>query len=224
MTLKSLTRRKLNWFPFCASPRTSCYNMPLHKRTPGISPAATEVQCRAGTTTMRRFAALTSQVLPMGAYRKCSTTPVAAPSVAAQFESMISQCGVEEALSDELILTRSASTKALHIQLNKPKKLNVLSYHQVHYLSQLYSKIHQLSEETCSAVVLTGAGDKAFCAGWQRCECCNQFDRWRHQVFDNSGLSHLVLRRLFCKRVLHGFMDKIAQQAICIHLGWYCIW
>ncbi|HEV7680609.1 MAG TPA: enoyl-CoA hydratase-related protein [Pyrinomonadaceae bacterium] len=49
------------------------------------------------------------------------------------------------------------------IQLNRPEKLNVLSSEMIRDLSELFANLN--SQSDLRAIILTGAGDKAFCAG-----------------------------------------------------------
>lgn len=109
---------------------------------------------------MDRISAITCQATSTSALnRRLSTT------ITAVFETLISKTRIQESVGDELIVNRSDTTKALHIELNRPKKLNALSFSQVKYLARLFPILHRTPPEECSAVIVTGAGDKAFCAG-----------------------------------------------------------
>lgn len=77
---------------------------------------------------------------------------------------------IKNAVGNELIIKRDAKSKILHVQLNRPNQLNALSLKQVKYLSELLPAIDDSNPiDECSAVVLTGVGDKAFCAGRSVC-------------------------------------------------------
>jgi len=56
---------------------------------------------------------------------------------------------------------RSESVAIIH--LNRPEKLNTLTWEMILALSDLFANLDQQPE--LRAVILTGAGDKAFCAG-----------------------------------------------------------
>lgn len=49
------------------------------------------------------------------------------------------------------------------VEFNRPKVLNALNLPMVHHLTKRFQKIE--ANETVNAVVFSGAGDKAFCAG-----------------------------------------------------------
>lgn len=110
---------------------------------------------------MHRIIAITNQTVPMVVARGFSSNAAAT----AALDSVLSKSHIEKSVQDELLIQRSTSTKAVHIQLNRPKKLNALSFIQAKYLSQLFPRIQHAPLGACSAIILTGAGDKAFCAG-----------------------------------------------------------
>lgn len=49
------------------------------------------------------------------------------------------------------------------VQLNRPKKLNSLSYEMIHQLETVFQQLEQ--EESIHFILLEGAGERAFCAG-----------------------------------------------------------
>jgi enoyl-CoA hydratase len=62
----------------------------------------------------------------------------------------------------DLVLTETRGATAI-LTLNRPEKLNALNYALVDRLVQLLDKIE--SDAAIRAVILTGAGDRAFSAG-----------------------------------------------------------
>jgi len=55
--------------------------------------------------------------------------------------------------------------KVAVVHLNRPEKLNALTREMLERLAELFSYIKSQSPEECRAVILTGAGERAFCAG-----------------------------------------------------------
>ena len=64
------------------------------------------------------------------------------------------------------VLTRSDDGAVIHAVLNRPDKGNALNRPLIDAIDQLCEQLEQLAADRQSrAVVLTGAGEKAFCAG-----------------------------------------------------------
>ncbi|EGG15117.1 3-hydroxyisobutyryl-Coenzyme A hydrolase [Cavenderia fasciculata] len=84
------------------------------------------------------------------ARRSYSSAAAAAPSAAA--------APLEEVLFEQ-------KGKCLNVLLNRPKALNALSAKMVHLLTPRYTEIHSTCKDGDLAIVMKGAGEKAFCAG-----------------------------------------------------------
>ncbi len=66
-------------------------------------------------------------------------------------------------MSDELVLVERPSSEVAVVTLNRPQKHNALTFDMVELLGR---RLRELAEDPdVRALVLTGAGEKAFCAG-----------------------------------------------------------
>lgn len=70
------------------------------------------------------------------------------------------------------------------IRLNRPQKLNALSREMMEELSALFSRL--ASDGDLRAVILTGAGDKAFCAGTDIAELAEQAETVAKETSDRG--------------------------------------
>jgi enoyl-CoA hydratase len=86
-------------------------------------------------------------------------------------------------MSDKIIIEHRASV--LTICLNRPHKLNSLSRSMIEQLTQLFASVKD--EPGLRAVILTGAGDKSFCAGTDITELAEAVDsNHAHQISERG--------------------------------------
>jgi enoyl-CoA hydratase len=71
------------------------------------------------------------------------------------------------------------------IQLNRPEKLNALSREMISALTDLFKRIE--NERDLRAVILTGSGDKAFCAGTDIEELASKTDHMHALEISERG-------------------------------------
>ena len=88
-----------------------------------------------------------------------------------------------------LLLTRSADRRVVTVTLNRPEQMNSMNTAMGEDILACFTALAE--DRDARAVVFTGAGDRAFCAGGDLKERNGMTDEaWRaqHVIFENAAM------------------------------------
>ena len=94
-----------------------------------------------------------------------------------------------EAVAYDTLVVDSVSPQVLRITLNRPDSLNALNTRMGEELADLFARVPDLVADDVRVVLLTAAGERAFCAGADLKERLGMSDEaWQaqHHVFERA--------------------------------------